>query len=322
MSLTYLSGDDIGRNKKKSPAQKQKQAARKENRHKKVEKVKGKVKRVTKKVAKVAVAPARGAFLTLVRLNIMKLATKLVRVWNQPGGKEQLTKFWQGFGGDINKLKQTIIKGSKQQISGANIGVATEAIIAAASPILIALIPLIAHFKAHGSKKEQKEFSEGVQQGKQTLATDDDTPKSEVSMPVNKEVGIVADSNGDSVHDESVTTSEEESGGHDGETPPEDNTEDGAEANGTQKKKKAAEKAMASNFSPLGMFFMLLLYTMFAAKDYPVAVGLIQTYCIIAIICIPIAVNNQKNNLQRVAYLISFWPFNLFNHFTKKQSSE
>jgi hypothetical protein len=241
--LNYLSGDDadtIGKKrggggggggaKKQQKQQKRatKKAARKSPEKKAAKKEKR--KRVFKKVAKVAVAPARAAFLTAVNLNLLKLATKLVRVWQKPGGKEQLTKFWQSFGGDMAHLKKAIIKGSKQQISGDGIGVVAATVLATATPIVVALVPIIKAFKAAGDGKEAQEFNEGVNDAKKDLAENEDVPKSTVSMPKNKDAGIVTDKSGDAQEDEKETRAarkESETGGSDSE-----------EAGGEDEKKK------------------------------------------------------------------------------------
>lgn len=158
-------------------------------------KLKGKMKGfVKKRVAKVGLAPARAAFLTVVTLNGLKVATKLVRIWKKEGGKQKLIKFWEKFGGDADKLKQAMIKGSKEQISGDQIGFAVGAALATAAPIIIALVPLIKEFQAGGSPAEMSEFDGGIAQAKLDLASGnvDGVELGEAAMHVNSQTGVVA----------------------------------------------------------------------------------------------------------------------------------
>lgn len=293
MSLTYLSGDEIGRAKHKTAAQK---AAKKQKR-------KGAFKRVTKKIKKVAVGPARGAFLAAVELNVLKLAKKMARTWNQPGGKHDIQVFWEGLGGDINKLKKAISKGSKQQISGDSVGIAVASVIAIATPIIKAIIPLFKKHKAMGDAKEAKEFDQGVTQGVKDLAADPTVPESTASMPASKDVGLVTDPSGNPVTDPNHTAPETKSGGYDGDTPP---AESDGKTLSPADQEEEAKKTMSSTWSPLGFFFMLLLYSTFFSPS--VVSALIQTWCIIGLLCIPFALQ-PPSRLQRVAYLLSYRPF-------------
>lgn len=354
MALTYLSGDDIGRGRASQRRQKRRPPpppppevdemeddilsddigkAKKKRKPKKskAEKKAGR-KRVKKKIAKVALAPARAAFLTAVRLNLLKLSTKLVRVWKKPNGKEMITKFWDGFGGDINKLKAAIIKGSKQQISADSLGVVATTVIATATPIIVALVPIIKSFKAAGSPKEAAEFNEGVDQGKKDLRDDPEIEKGSASMPKNKDAGIVTDEHGDAKQDDKETKKnrkESDSGGNDG-----DNGAPAAKGSGgggggggddenksDAEKKADAEKKMSSNFSPLGLFFMTLIYLMMYAPQNNLFFEFIATYCFVGMCLIPLALSTNKNRLQKIAYFISFTPINLINNFNLKIKS-
>jgi hypothetical protein len=123
---------------------KEKRGERKENRQETLNKIKNKIKNVVKKVG---IAPARAAFLTIVRLNLMKIANKLAAAWIKD--KNKVTVFWQKVGGDVEELKKVIMSGSKQQITGiGQFDPATQAIITAATPILVAAIKLIKDLKA------------------------------------------------------------------------------------------------------------------------------------------------------------------------------
>ena len=115
-------------------------------------------------VKKIALAPARAAFLALVKINARGLATKLQISINKGGDKTKA--FWTKVGGDFDKLKSATATGSKKKplfgikkggkVSGANsveylqegIGVepatltAAAAALAAAAPILLAVSKL------------------------------------------------------------------------------------------------------------------------------------------------------------------------------------
>ena len=213
MSLYYLSGDSLGKSAKKTQKQAQKQqkkaekkttqqtkkaekkttkAAKKETKAvKKAEKKAAGGGIVKKTVAKVGVAPARAAFLTAVTLNAAKLATKLARVYNKKGGQEELRKFWTKFGGDFNKLKEAISKGSKQKLSGEQMGVAVEAVLATATPLLIVVATLIKKFGAGGDSAEASEFDSAVDAARSEMGSSDEFEKTEGAMPSNKPVGVV-----------------------------------------------------------------------------------------------------------------------------------
>lgn len=110
------------------------------------QKLKEALKKGGKVVLKVAAAPARGAFLTLVRLNIFGLANKIKQLWkNKPAS---LRNFWEGKGGRIDALvKAAEAAGKKKAAKVSGEPVTTTAIITAASPILVAIIAL---FKKEG----------------------------------------------------------------------------------------------------------------------------------------------------------------------------
>ncbi len=185
MSLHYLSGDidTINGKKKKAKGSSGGGGKGKGGKQPKTKK---------KKVAKIALAPVRAAFLTVTSLNLLRTGTKLARVWQAPGGKDRLIKWWTGqFKGDANKLKQAIAKGSKQTINGAEMGIAVEATIAAATAALIAVSPIIKEFKAGGDKKETAEFDKGITDGKETLANDPDIEKGTAGVPEGEEVGVI-----------------------------------------------------------------------------------------------------------------------------------
>lgn len=95
-----------------------------------------------KGIVKVAAAPARNAFLFLVKLNVHGLATNINKVWAK--NPSHLTNFWNGIGGQINKLLSAAQKGSKKKrILG--IGVVdpiTDSLVASA-PIIAKFVKLL-----------------------------------------------------------------------------------------------------------------------------------------------------------------------------------
>jgi hypothetical protein len=114
------------------------------------------VKGAIDKVKMIGLAIPRNAFLLLVKINVRGLATRLQRL--QAKNPADLEKLWvKQLGGDITFLNQEIKVGSAKKpflgskVSGVDqIGVAGEevtAIIAAASPVLLAVIALLAQNK-------------------------------------------------------------------------------------------------------------------------------------------------------------------------------
>jgi hypothetical protein len=98
-------------------------------------------------VLKVYAAPSRAAFLGIVRLNVFGLANKLYTIWQK--NPASLKNWWAGLGGEINKLTDVIEAGRKKPrvdpgAAGKSVGIdpGTAAVIAAAAPVLTALIGL------------------------------------------------------------------------------------------------------------------------------------------------------------------------------------
>jgi len=178
--LVYLSGNEMGKTKRKNKKREEKKQSRKTKRK---DRPKGTIR---KRVAKIGLAPSRAAFLALVDLNVLKLATKLARAWNKPTGKEKIKSFWAKFKGDEDKLKNAIAKGSKQQI--AYVGIATEVIIATSLPIIVALIPLIKSLGANGDKTEADALDAGVKDGYNTLETNPDFNKGSADMKPDEKI--------------------------------------------------------------------------------------------------------------------------------------
>jgi hypothetical protein len=95
---------------------------------------------------KIGLAPARIAFLGMVRINLFGLAKKLYKSIKKDKGA-RLFKFWRKLGGSIKKLTKAVNGGVKRLIKKGKLkglGVAPLiAVFAAAVPIVTALIPLL-----------------------------------------------------------------------------------------------------------------------------------------------------------------------------------
>ena len=101
-------------------------------------KIKDKLKKAGKVVLKFnpATATARNAFLVLVKINALKLGSKLYQAQQKDAAK--LKKFWESIGGNYRTLSIAIGQGAKQkpQLSGIGV-VAVASASAAALPIIL-----------------------------------------------------------------------------------------------------------------------------------------------------------------------------------------
>jgi hypothetical protein len=156
---------------------KAKKAARKVKR-------KAKIKKFTKGAVKIGLAPGRKAFLALIKIGKktekflkFNLAKKLAPLYKFDNGAS-LSKFWAKFGGKPDELKNAIIKGGAT-INGVSFGVATEVLVTSASPILVALVALIADI----NKKKQA-------RGEPILEEETQAPEMEVNTEVETEEEI------------------------------------------------------------------------------------------------------------------------------------
>lgn len=105
-------------------------------------------------VVKIALAPARGAFLLLVGLNFIGLATKLKQAF--VNNKNKVNDFWNNLGGNTNELLRKVEQGAlKNRLLGEDvyfpsegqIGVveaATAVTVTAATPILVKVAQFLA----------------------------------------------------------------------------------------------------------------------------------------------------------------------------------
>ena len=130
---------------------------------------------IAKGAKKVYLAAPRNAFLALTKLNAFQLAVKMAKLYKQPGGAHKLTQLWNKFGGADAALKNAINAGIKHYrfrhktkmdlISGieydeqilrdhASIGaepVSTSALIASATPIILAVLQLLKGLKGNNA---------------------------------------------------------------------------------------------------------------------------------------------------------------------------
>lgn len=125
---------------------------------------------------KITLAPSRGAFLLLVGLNFLGLATKLLAALQR--NKDAVNNFWANLGGNTNELIRKVNQGAvKKRIFGEDVFLpqpgqmgeavtaTTAAAAAAAAPILVKLVDFLA--KLGISKDDLKEIGET---GKRLLA--------------------------------------------------------------------------------------------------------------------------------------------------------
>ena len=142
------------------------------------------------RIAKIGLAPARASFLAAVNLNVLKLATKLSKLWKKNPGK--IKEFWSNFGGEPDKLKRAIEKGSKQALSGLGEPITLTGALASAVPILIKVFKL---FKQEGVDEPGDEAKQSnlVDQAKGILELDNSVEKDNVNLPKDPDTGKAAE---------------------------------------------------------------------------------------------------------------------------------
>lgn len=153
------------------------------------------------KVKKVLLAPARNAYLALVRLNVKKLAVKLAKATSTPEGRAKVHGKWCKLGGNGRKLQAAIDKAfakykRKRGIIGymdmdemGAIGVvSTATLLTTAAPIIAALAPLIKQF-APGSKAA--EVAETAQEVSAAVQTEVQPMESAQPVEDSGEVGAI-----------------------------------------------------------------------------------------------------------------------------------
>jgi len=137
----------------------------------KVQKAKAVVKKVAqskvvKQVAKVGLAPARAAFLALVKLNGLGIASKLAQAYKINPSK--IDSFWKSLSGNPAELKKFVSQGSKQKISGlSSLGSAVATVTATATPIIVKLMSLL---KSLGIQDPKGFIQKGAKAGIKALA--------------------------------------------------------------------------------------------------------------------------------------------------------
>lgn len=132
------------------------------------QKIKSAVKKATqskviKQVAKVGLAPARGAFLALVRVNGLGLAKKLILAYQK--SPKMIDDFWTKLSGKPAELRKVVEQGSKQKIAG--LGAALETLIATATPIVV---KITATLQKLGIKDPKALLQKGAKFGMKKLA--------------------------------------------------------------------------------------------------------------------------------------------------------
>jgi hypothetical protein len=124
------------------------------------------------KVKKVGLAPARGALLALIALNVHGLASRM-----QAGYKKNpkaLEGLWKKVGGKFEKLIKTVNTGAKKKrILGVDPGVgvvATATLLASAAPILVAVAKLLKDLKVEEAPGE--DLAALIPEGTEPLGAD------------------------------------------------------------------------------------------------------------------------------------------------------
>lgn len=177
--LNYLS-DNTGQVGRKSKAERQKARAerKKKRKERKQERKEGKRPKL---VAKIALAPARNAYLGLVRINFLKSADKHFKAEqvNPAGARRKWTKF----GGKYDALQDVFMSGKKinaitldEVLNGVNAAPAIPALLAAATPIIIVMSQF---FKESGilDAKEAEDYNLAIDKGKEELSKNPDFDK-------------------------------------------------------------------------------------------------------------------------------------------------
>ena len=129
------------------------------------------------KIKAIALAPARNAYLALIRLNVKKLAVKLAKATSTYEGKLKVHQKWCKLGGSGAKLQSAIDKAyAKYKRKRGMVGYMDEqelgmigsltALISSALPIIKALAPLLKQFgeqKGEEIAETAQEVSEAIQ---------------------------------------------------------------------------------------------------------------------------------------------------------------
>jgi len=165
----YLGLDEIGRRKGGRKEKRQaKKATRKTKRAAKKEKRGGSVAK------KIALAPVRLALFAMMKVNALKIRTKLRQAW-QKDKNAVINKIVKRFGFKLDKFLTELNRKESVKLSGAEMGVAIETAIATATPAIIAITALL---KQLGINPEAmaKVRGKGGTSGGDGEGSDEDTP--------------------------------------------------------------------------------------------------------------------------------------------------
>lgn len=159
----YLGLDEIGRRKKGGD-----KAAKKTKRKEKREKRGGSVAK------KIALAPVRLALFAMMKVNALKIRTKLRQAW-QKDKNAVINKIVKKFGFKLDKFLTELNRKESVKLSGAEMGVAIETAIATATPAIVAITALL---KQLGINPEAmaKVRGKGGTEGGEGEGSDEDTP--------------------------------------------------------------------------------------------------------------------------------------------------
>lgn len=195
----YTIADDLSQ--ETAPKTKKQRAA--ERRAARRKKIKKGFKKFGRGLATVFAAPARGAFLAIVALNLNAMASRLNFAKTSPKTKaewEKIKKIWKKLGGRVSKLEKAMATGQKKKpfffskkarrkfsakakaqgikakgINGAGEGIylepaTTAALISASAGVLAAMIPIIMQALKKGDKpQELQQQAQEAQEVKQEL---------------------------------------------------------------------------------------------------------------------------------------------------------
>lgn len=156
------------------------------------------VKNVGKGGAKtLALAPVRAAFLGLIAINLKNLARKIKEAAEKD--PQRLKSFWEKWGGNFEQLIKTANDGATKKMIGyidpmedspqytdVSVGAVSAAAIAAAAPIVVALIPLL---KSIIGEKREKELADSKEILDQALKTAQETDPDKLAAETKTEQG-------------------------------------------------------------------------------------------------------------------------------------
>lgn len=173
-------------------------------------------KKISQHFKGVGFGPLRLAFLGLVRINALKLADRLLMLYKKD--RPRLEKTWNDFGGNIEQLKETIAKGSKEAISGPMpmIGIVAAATISAGLAAALPIIDkFIAIFKELGiSKGEQEDAAMDEQiEGAEERAADQGLQPVNAALQLSAATGIDKAKNGTTIEPVQTTHTGPTAGG-------------------------------------------------------------------------------------------------------------